>query len=119
MAKLRCRVGDIVVVIARNGNRGKFGTVERATDQTERAMFPRDNLHWYVTALGSKFSVCNADESIKWEAGHFLACDSELLPLRDQPGQDEILRITGKPKKPARPAARRKAGNHSTEKVIV
>jgi hypothetical protein len=59
-------------------------------------------LHWRVEALGSKFSVTDPSETVHWMADHFVANDADLMPLRDQPGQDEILRITGKPKKAAR-----------------
>ena len=103
MAKLRCRVGDIVVMIGRNDNLGRFGTVARGLRADETARFlPREVLHWYVEALGSHFSVTDPDNTRIWLADHVLANDADLMPLRDQPGQDEILRITGKPKKPVR-----------------
>lgn len=103
MTKLRCRVGDIVVVIGRNDNLGRFGTVVRRLRVDETAMFlPKSMLHWYVEALGSQFSVTDPTETTRWHSDHVLANDAELMPLRDRPGQDEMLRITGKPKKPVR-----------------
>lgn len=97
MSKLRCRIGDIVVVLT-GDNYGKLGTVERRLFQQEAAMFPRDVLHWKVGSLGAPFRVTDADITRHWASDHVLANDAELRPLRDDPGKDEMLRITGKPK---------------------
>lgn len=102
-AKLRCRAGDIVMVITRDGNRGKLGTVARALRPDEIALFPTSKVHWRVEALGSEFSVSDDAGTRHWMADHFVAADGELMPLRDQPGQDQMLRIAGKPKKARAP----------------
>lgn len=110
-AKLRCRVGDIVMVITQDINRGKLGTVARALLPDEIARFPQSTLHWRVEALGSKFSVTDPSGTEFWTADHFVANDGELMPLRNQPGQDEMLRITGKPKKTRAPKRQKEGAN--------
>lgn len=94
--KLRCQEGDIVAFVNTSGlrNYGKLGRVARRLSPQEEALYPSDVLHWRVEALGCRFEV--TDDEKTWFAGHALAADWELCPLRVELGAEELLRILGK-----------------------
>jgi hypothetical protein len=87
MSKLRCRVGDIALVIPAP-NAGKVvRVVSRLTDDP-------DGREWFVESLGGKLR--NADDARRRAmAGN--CHDNALVPLRGGKGEDEVLRIVGKP----------------------
>jgi hypothetical protein len=72
--------------------------VMRAARSAEVALFPGKRIHWAIESLGSEFSTIEPDGS-KTFAMAVLADDRQLQPLRDRSGADEMLRITGKPKR--------------------
>jgi hypothetical protein len=100
MAKLRCRVGDTVMIILKDSNYGKIGVITRRNTLQERVSCNGgvDGDHiWRVQSLGGPYHVTN--EVRRWVSPEVCARDCELRPLRDEPGEDEMLRIAGKPKR--------------------
>ena len=79
---MNCKPGDLAIVVPIGGfsyHAGKVVSVVMLDDfwpnhwQTDPILFDADNGYWLV-----------------WD-------DRELHPIRDQPGEDEMLRIAGKP----------------------
>jgi hypothetical protein len=85
---MRCKVGDLAVVCAPTPYAGHFvqcvalhGKVRSSIDRGP---------HWWVTPH-------NWDPGCSLRDGSFLFPDSMLRPIRDNDGEDEMLRIAGKP----------------------
>lgn len=109
---LRCRVGDTVIIIATNHNHGKIGVITRRISDEERLSCGGDPDHiWLVRSLGGLYRVTNGKRH--WKAPEVCSRDRELMPLRDQPGKDEMLRLAGKPKRVRRASATAQRSNEA------
>lgn len=87
---MNCKPGDIAVIVqSTHGQHGALLSVEKDSGR-------RDSGHhwWLVKALQTlRFSngtICHAGD-----LGY--AADANIRPLRDSDGEDEMLRIAGKP----------------------
>lgn len=96
--KTRCKPGDIAIVLTK-ANLGKLVTVIRPYVAGEKVggtvWIPRPGVMWVVEALGSPIKGVNEDGITFHTESAF--GDSQLRPLRDQRGEDQMLRLTGKP----------------------
>src|SRR4051812_20339034 len=97
MAKLRCRVGDLVMVKV-GDDAGLWGLIEDKASPEELSRFP--DVHWYVRSLGSKFIV-EDEQGVQRRDCQMLAADDELIPMRNRRGTDEMLVIAGRPQEMA------------------
>lgn len=81
---MRCRVGDLAVVIRAHHpeNLGRLVKVLRLCANHSET--------WVIETLGSRF-VADVGGNL-WTGEHALALDTSLRPLRDDEGTDETLR---------------------------
>lgn len=79
---MRCKQGDLAFVVS-----GKdAGAVVKCLQM--------------IGEVGQEKDVWETDKALAWNFGDFFMCpDSILRPIRDNDGQDEMLRIVGKPEK--------------------
>ena len=89
---MRCKVGDLCIVVGalrRSDPNGARGCVAEIVGHGD---FPAD---WLVVIPNKS----HLSETGKWNA-----YDTDLLPIRDNDGEDEILRIAGRPVETVRQA---------------
>lgn len=93
---MNCKQGDLAIIVkSRAGNEGKIVTCLRLA--TEAELFA-DN---FTTKFGPVWvtdlivDTCNVF-GISTGGSHHV-CDVFLRPIRDQDGEDEMIRIAGKP----------------------
>lgn len=88
--EMNCKPGDLAVIVQSiHGQHGALISVEKDSGR-------RDNgQHWWL---------CKALQTIRCSNGKFIhagdfgyAADANIRPLRDSDGEDEMLRIVGKP----------------------
>lgn len=80
---LRCKPGDLAVIVLGGRNFGKLVTVIR----------PDCPNWWSVTSIGSPLFGSYFDGGPRTTAMSGVIPDIGLRPLRDQDGTDEVLRI--------------------------
>jgi len=111
MTALRCRQGDLAVVTGpcqTPGLRGRFVIIERRTYGGEvieglRAM-PGDEPTWLCRAASSGGTLPRAAVHPRTGAIVYtpspvrIIADAILTPIRPVPGEDEMLRLAGKPR---------------------
>jgi hypothetical protein len=99
--KTRCKPGDIAFLINNLTDAGKIVNVIRLYTPEERVSGVLWNKHpgamWIVESFGSLLSS-DDHQGRKHLNKLVVVRDSDLLPIRNQRGQDEMLRLTGKPK---------------------
>ena len=89
--KLNCKPGDLAVIVkSYAGNEGKIVTCLRLATHTE--------IEAFCMECGDVWLI---DRAIMQSPPSFMPFihDDQLRPLRDNPGQDEILRIVDLPEK--------------------
>jgi hypothetical protein len=95
---MRCSIGDLCIVVADRTNPANAGALVRVLAAADNDYFDVDQ-DWEVEAL-TTLRYPTAPEPylqtvLPGEIAGFL--DRELRPLRDNDGEDEVLRIAGKP----------------------
>lgn len=103
---LRCKPGDLAVIVASCPLYGALVSVLHAAPFMD-FMLPDGHNHvgvapgsWVVESLGKPFDApCGRDGvTTRRRETRFGVCeDHQLRPLRDADGEDEVLRIAGKP----------------------
>ena len=97
---MNCKPGDLAVIVRSiHGNLGKIVRCLRFLGHQEfdDGIFCDDA--WLVE--GRFDEVCFVSRR---RGGDATISDSDLRPIRDQPGEDEMLRIAGKPQDQREPA---------------
>lgn len=120
--KPRCKPGDIAVIINQR-NLGKLVTVielyvpETRVDGNKWYSEGRPGPMWVVESLGGLFrSMTEDSQTSELKHTSVAISDSCLRPLRKGPGQDEMLRLTGKPKD--KPVVAKKRGRPAKPKEV-
>lgn len=87
---MRCKPGDLAVIVrSDDGNEGRILEVVRASDRRDDGEF------WWICKAMQPIIGMNR----RIAAGELMfAADCALRPLRDADGEDEMLRIAGKPR---------------------
>src|ERR1700740_2251704 len=90
---MNCKQGELAVVKCQQSEAyGRMVEVCELLGTHPRSIDPSP--HWWV-------KPCGWTPAVEWveldKLGRFLFPDSRLRPIRDQPGEDETLRIAGKP----------------------
>jgi hypothetical protein len=90
---MNCKPGDMAVIVRSHDTRniGRLVTVLRP--------YPRIEASWWICS-GSVLHGIFSDWPTGAEVGMY---DSHLRPIRDQPGDDEMLSITGLPSETKQP----------------
>lgn len=102
-----CKEGDLAILLhaMNTENIGKIVEVtheckkgDKYPDGAKANIDPSDPLVWWVRSAGSPLIAKRLGTGIRhtYPVGH--CYDKNLRPLRDTEGEDEILRIAGKPK---------------------
>jgi len=98
---MNCKPGDLAIVIrSLAGNEGKIVTVHRFVSELEVEYAPKrknDREGWLC--YGSNLKSIGLKDKVIVESTKCVFPDESLRPLRDNDGEDEILRIAGKPQK--------------------
>lgn len=100
--KTRCKPGDIAVIIGTGKivsviRRYVNGEIVSGTDWVDSSgeLGPA----WVVESLGSPIQNHGSKTGLPWgDLMVVVRTDTSLLPLRKKRGEDQMLRITGKPK---------------------
>lgn len=100
--KLNCRPGDLAVVIAgRVENIGAMVRVVRLYDTGETVSgvlwLGEGHIGWVVEALGRDLVAYMDDDTVPFKFRTAVIADKSLRPIRGAEGEDEILRLAGKP----------------------
>ena len=89
---MNCKQGDLAIFVTSNaGNEGKIVTCLRRATQAEC-----DNYGFNPYFHGPVWFTDKQLFTI-YDTVSNLACDAHLRPIRDQDGEDEMIRIAGKP----------------------
>lgn len=105
--KLNCWPGcNAIIVRSMMGNEGKVVHCERIARLDERIESECGESVMMITHLG-EHTTWLVDRPVLWSDGHEYRAvkDVVLRPLRDEDGQDEMLRIVGMPNKETTPSA--------------
>lgn len=105
MTALRCRPGDLAIVTGKcvtPGLRGRFVIVERLTyggEIIEDAQSDFDRPTWLCRAAvnGAKLPRHTGSGAVA-EFDQRIIADALLTPIRDNEGDDEMLRLAGRPR---------------------
>lgn len=94
---MRCKVGDLAMILRSTlGNEGRVVEVAKFLGDLTPTTKPR----LMRNCWGVRGHVISSPLNDEWVAYHGIDGffeDDALRPIRDQPGEDEMLRITGKP----------------------
>lgn len=96
---MNCKQGDLAIIVkSRAGNEGKIVTCLRLAT-TEEISLNRfyDQPLWPVWIVDRNLQNANLLGEVNGQSN--LAYDATLRPIRDQDGEDEMIRIAGKPLK--------------------
>lgn len=90
---LNCKEGDLAIIVGNDSGYGRLCAVVSG-------VFTREDIgdfrvHWECDTLGQKIPLEDGTYSDGVETLDIP--DENLRPIRDQDGEDEILRIAGKP----------------------
>lgn len=98
---MNCKPGDIAHVIVPGSWLGALVSVLHAAPAADFRL-PDGHMHdgcgpglWVIESLGRDFDAPTSNGGRKARFG--VCADSCLRPIRDQDGEDEILRLVGKP----------------------
>ena len=98
---MNCKPGDLAVFVKAHNqeNNGLIVRVERWVQAEERysARYYAGRAGWLVVSEGRPMKCVLHDGEVVYTQGA-VALDYMLKPLRDSDGEDEMLRIAGKPK---------------------
>lgn len=87
---MNCKPGDLAVIVeSMAGNEGRIVTCLRLATEAEvdaANLAPHRAPYWHI----------DTEIPTVW-ASVRLAADMQLRPIRDQDGEDQILRLVGKP----------------------
>jgi hypothetical protein len=87
---MNCKQGDLAVIVKSTcGNEGRILTCVRLATMAELAA---EGLAWWGAAW-----LVDATLRDTWGVGVRFYPDSRLRPLRDSDGEDEVLRLVGRP----------------------
>lgn len=90
---MNCKQGDLAIIVkSRAGNEGKIVTCLRYATKAEKRE------HLFVNKQMGPVWVIDRELPNVYGSSH-LVYDSTLRPIRDQDGEDEMIRIAGKPLK--------------------
>ena len=100
MHKLRCKVGDLAIFKSNNAGDADDNklvrVIRRSSDAVEKFL---DKPCWAVESIGSPFATVEELDGSKCEPDRFINHpDAQLVPMRNNPGEDESLRWADKPK---------------------
>lgn len=91
---MRCKVGDLAMVVKSIGGRN-LGKIVRCVRW--------DGQKWFSNPDGSRVldhSWFMGESLTAWDGTQVaVVADENLKPIRDEDGEDEMLRIAGKPKR--------------------
>lgn len=119
--KTRCKPGDIAVFINQR-NLGKLVAVIRPYEigtvvtDCKWSNESRPGPMWVVESIGGPIQVLDGDSDAMVPYTIAATSDSCLRPLREGPGQDEMLRLTGKPKD--KPVVAKKRARPTKQKEV-
>ena len=82
---MRCKIGDLAVIVRAKVNTQHIGRMVRIVGQIYDDIGP---LWETIPKLHCRKDGCG----LAWD-------DSSLRPIRDNPGEDEMLRLVGKPER--------------------
>lgn len=89
-----CRPGDLAVIV-RCHHPENLGAIVLVLRAVELAQAPSEPA-WLVRAAGRKLLACGLSGRVE-PTDEAKSPDAYLKPLRDQPGEDEVLRKVGLP----------------------
>jgi hypothetical protein len=90
--KLNCKQGEIAIVV--QSNAGNEGRVLTCLHLASRKQCEAESLGWWTAGA---VWVTDADLMCNDGTTTRLYPDSRLRPLRDSEGEDEVLRLVGRP----------------------
>lgn len=93
---MRCQAGDTCVVVANCPAEGALCRITRRASFIDRVFHNYPDWECELMQGASLFTMTGFLN--RRDAGHvFYANDRDLRPLRDDPGEDEMLRFAGRP----------------------
>lgn len=99
---LNCKAGDLAIQVrSRVGNTGKIVKCLSIAKLGEEIKSDCGTSYLIIDTEEKEHATWHIEESMKWTDGKFYKAtkDSDLRPLRDNDGEDEMLRIAGLPHK--------------------
>lgn len=98
---LRCKPGDLAIVTGSQLNNGKIVTCVQflgAYLKIDGVLHGPHDTHTDFWEIDSELYWSNPDSPKTVYTGMTSIPDCQLTPIRSRPGQDEIIKIAGKPK---------------------
>jgi hypothetical protein len=101
---MRCRVGDLAAIVRASCEQEKRDIGKVVLIVEPGYTYPKDFCHrWHVRVESGSLMVIDTDGIWSFETEADVP-DENLRPLRDGEGEDEMLRIAGRPQETVREA---------------